>query len=113
MTRRNLPGTVEDRVWRGHEAKGEVQLQSVGGNISRDGSRRDCRLQFRGPPRHPLIYSEIEGLDPERIADENDFAMPSVRQGEGEDAVQATEEPLGPFFPTVQQHLAVGPGPER
>ena len=111
MAREQPRHALQRRVRSGDEAKAQ-QLGQPRFVERRRNARRDQGLGLRGEQQISPADGEIEGLDPEAIAGDEELPLALVPDGEREHPVQALEhlrpvEGVGP-----EDHLGVGVGHE-
>ena len=96
----------------GHAAQQMEADDARGIGIARYGATGQQRLGLRGEAQGPAIVGIVERLDAERIAGQQEPALPRIPQAEGEHAAQRLDHGRAALLVELQHHLGVGVGTE-
>lgn len=111
-----MAGLQFPHVAEGHSARGTQEEQRVaeflGGGARFHQRVGEDGLGFRAEEHSSRGRVVVEGLDPETVADEEEFLACGVPDGDGVHAVQAAHEVGAPLEVSAQRHLGVAGGGE-
>ena len=109
MGGRELADLREERpVARVSRAEAEVVDQALGIDAPADSRELEERSRLRAERDAPAPPGQVERLDPEGVAGQQEAARADVEVREGEHPDEALEDPGSPFVEPRQQHLRVG-----
>ena len=92
-SRRQLLDAAEHRLRRGHVAELQIRLQRGGIELGREPGQREDRLRFAREDDPLAVVVQVDRLDAEAVAADEQPAPAGIPEREGEHAVQALHEP--------------------
>ena len=96
-----------DRPRGGHGEPREVVGDGDGIDLARGEAGRQQGVQLRGEQQPAAVLADVERLDAQRVAGEEEALLRAVPDGEGEHAPQPRQAGLAPAGVGGQQHLRV------
>ncbi len=109
---RKLLDAAEDRLRRRHVAEAHVRIERVRIQLGAEAGQREDRLRLAREHQPLAVAVDVERLDAEPIAPDQQPPAARVPEREGVHAVQVTREVVAVLGVEMQDRLAVGAGLE-
>src|SRR5216683_289008 len=108
MTRRQLVDAPQDRSRCGDVLEREVLRDRPRIDVAWHGRVGQKGFELRAKHQVRADLGVVEGLDPDTVAGQDQYAAPDIPDRKGEHAVEVAEEAVAPLFIGVQHALGVG-----